>query len=111
MHGGTSPGAPKGNQNAAKHGIWGRLVGDDLIDEALALAELAPEERARMHRLIREARVLRAAAKADTPLQALDRGWASILSDLDPDAAEVGGDAEAQGIVVLDGDSEDWLDG
>jgi len=44
MHGGTNPGAPKGNQNARKHGGYsaktleavrwlreiGRLVGDDL---------------------------------------------------------------------------------
>lgn len=63
-----------------------------------------------MHRLVREARVLRAAGKADTPLQALDRGWASVLADLDPDAVEVGGEAESS-VVLIDDDSEGWLDG
>lgn len=83
-----------------------------MVDEALLLADLQPAERARMHRLLREVRVLRAARDASTPLHALDRGWASILADLDPEAAEVGGADEVQGVVVLDDDDpEGWLDG
>lgn len=55
--------------------------------------------------------MLRAARDPNTPLQALDRGWASVLADLDPEAAEVGGSDADDSIVILDADSEDWMDG
>lgn len=111
MHGGTSPGAPVGNQRTVKHGIFGKILGDDLVEEALALAAVDPARRAELHRLAREARVLRAASRADTPLAALDRAWSSVLADLDPDADNVGGESEDQGLILLDDKTEDWMDG
>jgi hypothetical protein len=60
-----------------------------------------------MHRLLREARVLRAARDLSTPLAALDRGWASVLADLDPEAVEVGGEAEPA-VLLVPADTDDW---
>lgn len=34
LHGGASKGAPKGNKNARKHGIYSRIYSDDELDEA-----------------------------------------------------------------------------
>lgn len=37
LHGGLSPGAPKGNKNNLKHGIYSRIFDDAQIDEAIAM--------------------------------------------------------------------------
>lgn len=37
LHGGLSPGAPKGNRNNLKHGIYSRIFDDSQIDDAIAM--------------------------------------------------------------------------
>ena len=37
LHGGLSPGAPKGNSNNLKHGIYSRIFDDSQIDDAIAM--------------------------------------------------------------------------
>lgn len=37
LHGGLSPGAPKGNKNNLRHGIYSRLFDDAQIDDAIAM--------------------------------------------------------------------------
>lgn len=37
LHGGASNGAPKGNKNAVKHGIYSRLFSEDELEEAKAM--------------------------------------------------------------------------
>lgn len=37
LHGGLSPGAPKGNKNNLKHGIYSRIFDDSQLDDAIAM--------------------------------------------------------------------------
>lgn len=37
LHGGLSPGAPKGNKNGLRHGIYSRLFDDSQLDDAIAM--------------------------------------------------------------------------
>jgi|26BtaG_2_1085354.scaffolds.fasta_scaffold09862_2 uncharacterized protein YjcR len=37
LHGGLSPGAPKGNKNSLKHGMYSRIFTDEQLDEAQAM--------------------------------------------------------------------------
>ncbi|MGA6101761.1 HGGxSTG domain-containing protein [Psychrobacter pocilloporae] len=37
LHGGLSPGAPKGNKNRQTHGIYSRIFDDSQIDDAIAM--------------------------------------------------------------------------
>lgn len=37
LHGGLSPGAPKGNKNGLRHGIYSRIFDDSQIDDAIAM--------------------------------------------------------------------------
>ncbi|SBW12681.1 conserved hypothetical protein [uncultured Alphaproteobacteria bacterium] len=56
MHGGTSPGAPKGNQNARKHGVWSVLLSDE--DREFLAAD--PKERLATLQAMAELRAFRA---------------------------------------------------
>lgn len=95
-------GAPKRNQNARKHGIWSKLVGDGMVDEAIALGELKPQERAALHSLLREVKLLRAARRTDTPLGALNRMWGSVLAELRKVGEEEDGDDFDAALDLLD---------
>jgi len=65
MHGGTSPGAPAGNQHATRHGAYASVLRDALCDEDASVYDGAPVEPAAaldetLRALsVREVRVLR----------------------------------------------------
>lgn len=79
MHGGTSPGAPKGNQNARKHGLFSAKLGKDYRNayctlrgrgiDPTAVPELleATATYARLRRIVRELRK----KTRPTPIEAL----------------------------------------
>jgi hypothetical protein len=61
LHGGCSTGAPKGNQNARKHGVWSVL----LSDEDREFLSLNPAERLATLQAMAELRALRAHKAAE----------------------------------------------
>ncbi len=56
MHGGTNPGAPKGNQNARKHGVWSVL----LTEQDKEFLATDPKERLATLQALAELRAFRA---------------------------------------------------
>ena len=67
LHGGLSPGAPKGNNNSVKHGIYSRIFDDSQIDDAIAMQGTVSRELAIARIQLANCLAYRK-AQGDTPL-------------------------------------------
>lgn len=67
LHGGLSPGAPKGNRNNLKHGIYSRIFDDSQIDDAIAMQGTVSRELAIARIQLANCLAYRK-AQGDTPL-------------------------------------------
>lgn len=113
MHGGTNTGAPAGNQNAATHGLYARLVDAKMVEEAELLGHLDPAERRRWAANLHEVRTLRALGDAKAPLNVLTPAVKQVCEQLDAAIASQNDEAArgaGGGMTIVPADSANWKD-
>lgn len=93
-------GAPIGNQNAVKHGLYSKFVPQSILDQAASLMTSDPAERRRWRAAIFEATWLEAISK-NAPIEALSRA-ASVIHTLDDGAAGADGENGPPNRLVLE---------